>query len=119
MDPNRPISSFWGNVSYIGRSIRDPSKVVVAMARGAEFNLSKNDPSVGEFHVTAGSKQSFVVLETLNHTSGTYRVLALYRHPKADNRLVLSLRETIARGELTLDELAAWHPDYLYKPPTE
>lgn len=112
MDSNRPISSFWGNVSYVGPSIRDPSKISVAVA-SAEVCIYATDPSLAAFQVTSGAKKSFVVLETLNHQTGMYRVLAVYRHPKADNRLVLSIREKIARGELTSDELAAWCPDYL------
>lgn len=115
MDHGRPISSFWGNVSYIGKSFRDPSKVMVSMG-DVTFSIEGSDPSVSAFRVTSGAKKTFVVLETMNHRNDTRRVLAVYRHPKADNRLVLSIRELIDHGEITMDDLDSWHPDYLHEP---
>lgn len=111
MDSNRPISSFWGNVSYMQQTAA-AGKVKVVIASGHELLLDEADPGLPFIRVTSGAKMTFLVLCSPESASSP-QVLAVYNHPKADHRLVLSLRQLIASGRMTKEDLSDWDPDYM------
>ncbi len=109
MNSPQPQSSFWGNVSYVGK-LPDKSQVRVNMA-GHEFFIQDTDPAVGFFQVGSGKKKIFVVLETIR-AEGIQRVCAVY-DDNADILLVRSLQDLLAeQGSLTDDDLAERSPAY-------
>ncbi len=108
---NNPKSSFWGSVSYIGRTARSPLLALVAIA-GREFFVRNDDPGIKAIRVTAGSNKTLVVTEEID-ASGVERICAVYR--QADMRLARIIQGELQKVEASLSEetLADWDPHYL------
>jgi hypothetical protein len=112
----KPMSSFWGSISYVGQVVRKGQVQVVVSIESSRVHIREDDPAIPYLKVTSGGKRAFIIFEPID-VDGLCRVVAVYGHRKADHRLVLAIRETLQLERSTLRDLADWDPDYLYIPP--
>lgn len=112
--------TFWGNISHIRMADGASSAKIEVVIKSSRFSIARTDPAISFLKVTSGGKNTFVVVEPMQ-TEGMCRVLAVYGPSKANHRLVLGIREQLelGRGRSTLQDLADWDPDYLYRPPQD